>query len=270
LFFPSRLFKIISGVFISLTSFFARTYINRSYHVIGFNKLQGLPDDFGPGSNLKELHLPGNQIVGSLPDEFFSQMSSLEMFDASHNLLTGDLPSSLGLLSNNLHTVKLTKNELTGPIPTWLPRLLKAETIDLDDNQLSGSLPTELGDFKSLKRLNLSKNKIISRLPTEMGRMSNLGELLLSDNNLSGTVPTQIGNLFLLHSLDISTTHLFANMDEALCSARPEWGVSRVLYKVDCLRDDVTCSCATECCDGEGYCCDMMTVDTVCDLIPDN
>ena len=87
-------------------------------------------------------------------------------------------------------------------------------------------------------------------------------------NEFEGTIPDEWADLFSLHTLDISNNHLFANMDEAHCGPRPDWGASRALYKVDCLREDVICTSATECCDGEGYCCDV-TNDQACELQPD-
>mmetsp|Transcript_35407 Transcript_35407/g.85687 ORF Transcript_35407/g.85687 Transcript_35407/m.85687 type:complete len:560 (+) Transcript_35407:73-1752(+) len=229
------------------------------------NNLEALPDDFGPGSKLKEMHIQHNKILGQLPDEFFAGMSDLVLLDATDNILEGSVPSSLGSGATNLTTMKLSTNGFTGEIPQTFGQLSNIESIDLDDNFLD-SLPTVIGSMTNLKRLDLSNNKMKGKVPTEIGKMSKIEELYLNNNELSGTVPAEMKNLFFLHTLDISSTNLFADMDEALCSPRPaDFGVPFSSLKVDCLHDDVSCSCATECCDGTGYCCDM-TANTACEL----
>lgn len=230
------------------------------------NQFNALPDDFGPAPKLTEFHLQHNKIRGTLPSDFFWEMTDLTLLDASDNALSGELPSSLGQIASKLSTLKLSTNGFKGGMPDTIGRLVSAETIEIDDNFLDGTLTTAIGRLETLKRLNLSKNKMVGKIPTEISKMSSIEELYLNNNLLSGTVPAEMSNLFMLHTLDISSTNLFANMDEALCSSRPaDFGVPLSSLKADCLKTDVIVSCATECCDGKEYCCDM-TIDAECEL----
>ena len=123
------------------------------------NNLEALPDDFGPASNLKEMHLQHNKILGQMPDDFFAGMSDLVLLDATDNILEGSLPSSLGSGASNLITLKLSTNGFTGEIPETFEQLSNIESIALNDNFLE-SLPSVIGSMTNLKQLDLSKNKV--------------------------------------------------------------------------------------------------------------
>merc|ERR1712238_16511 len=107
-------------------------------------------------------------------------------------------------------------------------------TLILSNNNLSGSLPTYIGLATSLIYLDLSNNKLSNELPYEISNLGILEELYLSNNQFSGDV------------------------DVAFCGDdRPEWGNPIENYRADCLSDDISFSCANECCNENNYCCDM-------------
>ena len=142
----------------------------------------------GEATNLRELDLRFNSIVGPFPNEIFSLIHLHDLYLTS-NRLTGVLPtsfSSLGKLRKlrldinsfegtlpdfaglqNLSWLDLSSNNLTGTIPSeWLPDVsfikqtsLEKVTIDLSDNQLTGEVPVGLSHFDYLD-IYLKGNKI--------------------------------------------------------------------------------------------------------------
>ena len=83
---------------------------------------------------IKEIHLNGRNVTGSLPDEI-GLLDSLEVIAMDDNQLSGKIPESLGSLSK-LTVVDLDNNSLTGPIPESLFNASLIKVIDLDTNQL--------------------------------------------------------------------------------------------------------------------------------------
>ncbi|MEK7595201.1 MAG: leucine-rich repeat domain-containing protein [Patescibacteria group bacterium] len=92
--------------------------------------LEKLPSYVPKQTNLEELNLSNNRLIGALPSEI-GKLKNLRVLNASNNLMTG-VPAEVGQLS-------------------------KLEFLDLSNNKLTG-LPYELGNLENLKVLNLSGN----------------------------------------------------------------------------------------------------------------
>jgi len=243
---------------------------------LSFNAIDGsMPMKFLNGKELKYLKFNNNQIRGQIPDGI-GKLENLVEFDISENKITGSLPLSL-LSLPVLETLKLSSNKIQHlpamkgvatefkvlelsengieKIPRELFHSENLESLTLSYNRISGSLPTEIGLATSLVELDLSHNKISNELPSELGTLNSLEHLYLNNNLFDGTIPSELSNLYFLKELDISHNSFFGNMDSQLCGDRPDSGNPVEMYKADCLTGDISFSCATECCDGQNYCC---------------
>jgi len=98
---------------------------------------QGLQDYYSKMTNLKELSLKGNNMMGTLPN-FFGEMTSMHLLDLDGNHISGSIPTWYGLMTN-LHALMLNRNELTGTIPNSLTELQNLKILLLDGNDLEGS-----------------------------------------------------------------------------------------------------------------------------------
>lgn len=244
---------------------------------ISYNSLDGtIPHRFSEGKKLKSLKLNNNLVKGEVPDGM-GKLYNLEELDMSHNKLTGSLPSTFGDLVM-LQTLKLDSNELEYGLPAELGYLNELVMLDMSDNgidsipselfdmgniqrlylfsnDIAGSLPTEIGRTTSLVELDLSKNKLSNQLPPELSNLSALEILKLNNNLFNGGVPSELSNLSFLRELDLSNNNFFGDMDEAFCYNRQTSANTIEKFRADCLTDDISFSCATECCDGKDYCC---------------
>lgn len=61
---------------------------------------QGSQVSIGIDNTLSSIALSGYNLNGTLPDEMFSNLSSIHMFNLSRNSLRGTLPASMRSLSN--------------------------------------------------------------------------------------------------------------------------------------------------------------------------
>jgi Leucine-rich repeat (LRR) protein len=74
---------------------------------------------FEAWSNIREIHLEGNQLTGKIPAFALAQNPFLETLELGENSFTGAIPVSLGTLEN-LTTLRLGDNSLDGQIPPSL------------------------------------------------------------------------------------------------------------------------------------------------------
>ncbi|XP_042412930.1 LRR receptor kinase SERK2-like isoform X5 [Zingiber officinale] len=107
---------------------------------MGFNGV--LSPRIGELQYLAVLSLPGNNIIGGIPEQL-GNLSSLTNLDLENNCLSGEIPASLGKLSK-LQILILSQNNLTGNIPQSLTNLDSLNDIRLAFNHLSGQIPEEL------------------------------------------------------------------------------------------------------------------------------
>ena len=101
------------------------------------------------------IELPGNNLYGSLPTEFFEHFSDLIVLTLSDNHLTGPIPSSVGSLSN-LNVLELSENKLTSHIPSEIGLLKKLDHLFLQTNNLEGQMPNEICSLRTDHSFGLS------------------------------------------------------------------------------------------------------------------
>lgn len=97
------------------------------------------------GDRVTELHLPSNNLVGSLPAEI-GDLPYLEVISLHDNQLTGGIPLEIGQLSK-LKALFLKVNQLQGSVPVNLINLAELQELDLSANNLSGCIDTALRAF---------------------------------------------------------------------------------------------------------------------------
>lgn len=121
------------------------------------------------------MKLQGNQINGSIPDEF--------------------------CVLGELQTVNLSRNSLSGAIPSGISNLTKLRVLNLECNQLYGSIPRTISNLEFLMELQLGNNSLSGDIPRMPQRLSTA--LNLSSNRFSGPIPKTL-NLPQLEILDLS------------------------------------------------------------------
>jgi Leucine-rich repeat (LRR) protein len=181
---------------------------------------------------IKSLILNNYNLQGTLPSQFFVQLSTLTMLEisVSQNLagtipseigsctelsvlslfetrLSGTIPSELASLSV-LKIFALPKNQLTGPIPSAIGGLSLLDQLLLYQNQLTGAVPSEIGSLTLLRYLYLFGNQLTKSLPSEIKFLVQLRSLSLPNNRLTRTIPSEIGSLSRLTYLSLAENHL--------------------------------------------------------------
>ena len=116
-------------------------------------------------SELTDVILKSVEINGTIPEEWFSMISSnLTHLDLSNNQIKGNLPHQLVFL--NLARLFLQSNLFSSPIPSnnsnLLPRL---QYLDLLDNHLYGKIPLSISKIKHLNIFVLRRNNLSGELP---------------------------------------------------------------------------------------------------------
>ncbi|KAI2491139.1 hypothetical protein MHU86_23425 [Fragilaria crotonensis] len=136
------------------------------------NELSGtLPLEIAHADQIRYLELPQNKLWGTIPVQYFTQMTDLEH-------------------------IALYLNNLTGTIPTEIGSLSRLDYFDFDSNLLTGTIPTELGSATLLGTAWLNNNNFTGTVPTELALLTNLEFLYLEGNPaLSGSISENLCSL---------------------------------------------------------------------------
>ena len=106
-----------------------------------------------------------------------------------------------------------------------------------------------------------AKNELDGKIPSQLSELRIAETLHLNDNKLDGTVPIELKNMNQLKTLYLTGNLIFGDVDEVFCK-RPDSFETLSSLELDCLQEDLTCTCCSKCCDGSGYCCDNDDVGT--------
>ena len=209
------------------------------------NQIAGtIPPDIGNLDKLTWIDMEDNQIVGTTPESFYTNLeleevilknnalsgtisasigdlTKLSTFWASFNELSGSIPTTFGFLAN-LEELELQNNKLSGPVPNEFANMRSIEFISAEQNELSGTIPAGLfgGALVGLRILYLNNNELTGPIPENYGQSIRLKDLWLNDNQLTGTLPIIaegeflfLGEYFceLLAKLSLSCLNLLTN-----------------------------------------------------------
>ncbi|XP_049361159.1 probable LRR receptor-like serine/threonine-protein kinase At3g47570 [Solanum verrucosum] len=177
---------------------------NLRFLSLAFNPLNGmLPVSVGNFSiSLIQFYAIACKINSQIPNEV-GNLTNLIDLDLSNNNLIGSIPTSIQNL-RNLQRLYLNINKLTGFIGDNLCKLQHVGVISLGQNQLSAAFPNCLGNVTSLREIYMDSNKLSSNIPTSLGNLKDLMVLDLSSNNMVGSLPPEIGNLKAANQIDLS------------------------------------------------------------------
>lgn len=107
-----------------------------------------------------EIHLPSNNLRGSLPDAIGS-LQHLRVLDLRLNQVSGFLPPGLAYCYQLTH-LQLQANKLCGPLPTALGELTDLVLLDVRSNLLQGEADPEIfRNLSKLKYLGLHSNHLV-------------------------------------------------------------------------------------------------------------
>lgn len=151
--------------------------------------LRALTGIGGASSSLRELHVAGNQLNGTIPPELYD-LSNLQHLFMDNNLLSGTIASEIGQMVA-LKVLSVSSNTLTGQLPLEIGALSSLSRLALHRNRLSGNLPSTLNDLAALTSLLLDnqKDRKFSGPLISFSSNSALETIALNDNDFSGTIP---------------------------------------------------------------------------------
>ncbi|GAB2240307.1 hypothetical protein Droror1_Dr00020825 [Drosera rotundifolia] len=147
------------------------------------NKLHGqLPLEVEPGfRKLYYMMLSHNHFTGSMPDDFFANLYSMERPSPQQAIIV----VSFHLLNmEKTDTYHLGVNDDLNKKHEWLlgSRFIPI-AIDLSHNKLVGKVPDSIGNLHTLQKLDLSYNNLTGAIPTSFKELSNVYWLDLSHNS---------------------------------------------------------------------------------------
>lgn len=143
----------------------------------------------GQPPRVLSLNLTTAGLTGMVPPEL-GDLSELRFLHLYGNDLNGEIPSQLGRLSY-LDTLDLGDNQIVGPIPPELGQLSRLASLDISANQLTGTVPDELGNLEMLEWLVIAENDLSGSVTEILERFPNLEYLSIYDNWLSGCIPSK-------------------------------------------------------------------------------
>ena len=140
-------------------------------------------------SSVIALRLPGVGLIGPIPNNTLSRITTLEKLSLRSNNITGTFPSDFYLLSS-LTELHLQSNRLSGPLPTNFSAWRNLTVLNLSVNEFNGSIPSSISNSSMLAILKLSNNSLTGEIPDL--QLPDLRFLDLTYNNLSGKIPLSL------------------------------------------------------------------------------
>ncbi|XP_002977841.2 probable LRR receptor-like serine/threonine-protein kinase At1g74360 isoform X2 [Selaginella moellendorffii] len=177
---------------------------------LALNSFSGrLPGDLSRCSSLAELDLSSNQLHDTIPPSLLDELPSLATINLAYNDLVGGIPDEFFSPRScaNLQALNLSSNPgLGGPLPGSLKNCRAIELLDVSSCNLTGSLPDDtIARLPLLSNLVLRENGFVGEVSPEFfSSCQNLESLDLALNNLTGDIPAQIENCSKLVNLAVS------------------------------------------------------------------
>lgn len=156
-------------------------YINSESNTwYGVNCINGRVSSLDLSNNDNTFNLPGNNLVGELPD---LDLKFLQILFLSNNQLSGPFPELTKV--PQLWSLVASRNEFSGQLPTF-SNLKKLRRLDLSFNNIGGTLPDI--ELPVLDKLLLYSNQIGGEIPVDWD-LPLVQRIELDRNLLVGDVP---------------------------------------------------------------------------------
>ncbi|PWA79860.1 receptor like protein 34 [Artemisia annua] len=167
------------------------TFPNLLYLDLRYNGLNcEIPSSIGNQTQLREIYLTGNDMVGQIPTSVMNLMH-LTVLELGDNKFTGHLPSLESLL--NLTYLSLSSNNFNRwKLPDWLGKLNKITHLELAAVNLYGEIPSSFFKMTQVGTLDLSSNQLEGQITSSLLNLRNLEFINLYGNNISGTVDVHL------------------------------------------------------------------------------
>ncbi|URD76021.1 LRR receptor-like serine threonine-protein kinase [Musa troglodytarum] len=177
------------------------------------NHLNGtIPSSMGRVSQLRDLYLSSNSLVGNITEAHFSNLTNLMTFEISFNFLHIILPNDWHP-PFSVQYLGMSFCHLGGELPAWLQTQTQLSTLHLHGVGLLGNLPVWFTNFSSgLLRLNMSSNNLQGQLPFAPQLM-----LDLSNNSFVGPIPPSFAKATSLSLLSLSHNHINGSLPSFFC-----------------------------------------------------
>lgn len=151
-------------------------------------------------SNISQLHLNENNLVGSLPSQLGMLVVS-SFISLNTNSLNGPIPSQFGLWTSLTYGFDLDVNNFTGLIPSEMGMLTGLKLFDFYFNSLSGSIPSQLGLLASTTHFDIHTNLLSGPIPSQLGLLTELNAFWLTANRFCGDIPSEVSALSSLEGM---------------------------------------------------------------------
>jgi len=175
-----------------------------------YEPIDGFDCRFG---RITSIHLPANNLTGTIPPGLFDALVNLTIIDFSHNDISGTIPTEVGKL-RNINMFLLGNNKLSGTIPTEIYTMgshvgpdeeacALEDLVNADGTPLvipegglnwtveeyaafNGTCATHAVHTMGLTQFDVSANKLWGMLPTTFGDLVNLQAIDVSRNSELG------------------------------------------------------------------------------------
>nr|GFB03034.1 protein kinase-like domain-containing protein [Tanacetum cinerariifolium] len=152
-----------------------------------------IPTNLSGCSELKELGLAFNKLVGSIPKEIGFLIESNNF--TGDNPFGGRIPDTLGRWKS-LTEIDASSCELYGIIPHFIYNLSQLSYLSLPFNHLTASLhPTTGSMLPNLLYLQLMQNQLTGIIPPSLSNCSKLQLIELMDNKFTGKLTIDFSKL---------------------------------------------------------------------------
>ncbi|XVF68149.1 hypothetical protein PTKIN_Ptkin10aG0180700 [Pterospermum kingtungense] len=172
---------------------------------------------------VKEINLPQQQLVGSLPFDSICELQSLEKIDLGNNSLHGEVSEDLKKCAGLKH-LDLGVNNFSGAVPD-LSSLNGLEFLNLNNSGFSGFFPWKsLENLTELSFLSLGDNPFVSTpFPLEVLKLEKLYWLYLTNCSITGQIPEGIQNLTQLQDLELADNRLSGPIPAGIIKLNRLW-----------------------------------------------
>ena len=158
-----------------------------------------LPDAVGDLTELTELRINSNKLVGDIPDAVYS-LAKLEKLYFQNDNLTGSISGKIAQLTELTELYVDRNANMTGGIPKEIGNLKKLMRLNISQSGIGGEIPAELGQCESLIQFMAFKTNLSGNLP-DIWDMPVLQTVMLHTNpGLTGPLPASLGKMKSLES----------------------------------------------------------------------